>query len=104
MTVEQEINLLANKYGELAVMEAVKNFTQKKVDQELQDRWNMICLSYGLMTQDFNAQFSNGKDTFYLREIKPNNRKYPIIANRSDGRSYKFTVDAVKMYLGRRGV
>lgn len=99
MTVEQELNLLANKYGNVALEEAVKDYLSKSVNNMLKQKWDSICLHYGLQTQDFNRQFSNGREVFYLKEIKTSNRKYPIIAERADGKMFKFPVDVIKSYL-----
>lgn len=99
MTAEQELNLLANKYGEIALTEAAKDYISKVKSNEEKQHWDTLCLSYGLKPEDFNRQFTDGKNVFFLRAIKPNNRKYPIIAERTDGRMYKFTVDILKSYL-----
>lgn len=99
MTVEQEINLLANKYGELALTEAVKDYLSKVKSNEEKKQWDALCLSYGLKPEDFNRQFTYGKNIFFLRAIKPNNRKYPIIAERADGKAFKFTTDIIRSYL-----
>jgi len=102
MTVEQEINLLANKYGELALSEAAKNYISKVKNSEEKRQWDAICLHYGFKTEDYGETFSNGRETFTLKSIVPRNRKYPVIAVRADGRSFKFTSSSVLMYMGRR--
>lgn len=54
---------------------------------------------FGLTAKDYGRTFlSNGK-TFSISGIKPNNRKYPILASHN-GQTYKFTADAIKRHLG----
>lgn len=54
---------------------------------------------YGFKAEDLGRTFmSNGK-TFTIAGLKHANRKMPIIAT-SEGKSYKFAVDAVKRALG----
>lgn len=98
-TLEQEINLLANKHGKLALREAMTNFLEKEKDTELSYDWAALAPRYGLDVHLFGATFNHGQHSFTLKEIKPSNRKYPIIADRDDGKSFKFPVDMIKGFF-----
>ena len=99
MTVEQELQMLINKYGKIEVISSMKDFLEKDISNEQQREWNALAPRYGLPQNLFNASFRHNGHTFFLREIKPNNRKYPVIAERDDGRSYKFPSDMVKSFF-----
>ena len=45
-------------------------------------------------------RFRNDKgDVYRIVGLKPKNRKYPVIAEREDGKSFKFSTYAVKIYI-----
>lgn len=95
MTVEQELQILMNKYGKTEVISSMKDFLEKDISNEKQREWQMLAPRYGLSPNLYNATFSHNGHTFFLKEIKPSNRKYPIIAERDDGRGYKFPVSMI---------
>ena len=101
MTVEQELQMLMNKYGKTEVISSMKDFLEKDVSNEQQREWNALAPRYGLPQNLFNTSFNHNGHTFFLKEIKPNNRKYPIIAERDDGRSYKFPVSMISGLFNR---
>jgi hypothetical protein len=50
------------------------------------------CGKFGLDPSDYKKRFRNDSGTTYeLVGIKPQNRKYPIIGLRSDGKRFKFS-------------
>ena len=99
MTVEQEIQGLINKYSKQEVLNAVNNFVSNEQEKEQKENWNHLAPMYGLPENLFNSKFQHNGRTFFLKDIKPRNRKYPILANREDGRTYKLPVDLVKSYF-----
>lgn len=77
---------------------------QDRVSIERQDSLNLsACRRIGFTQNIIGASFDSpstpGK--FVISAIKPQNRKYPVIAdNLLNGKSYKFSVAAIKKYLG----
>jgi hypothetical protein len=99
MTAEQELQMLVNKYGKVEAMLAMKDFISNENDNIQQNDWAALAPRYGLSPNLFNASFSSNGQMFFLKEIKPSNRKYPIIAERDDGKSYKFPVEVIKGFF-----
>ena len=64
--------------------------------------WETNCMRYGLRPNDFGKtiELSNGTPVT-LSGIKTRNRKYPIIADADNGRSYKLTIGQVEAQLDR---
>lgn len=58
---------------------------------------------YGLEPDHFGASFKSNGKTFTISGIKPNNRKYPIIAEDERGVSYKFAARSVRLHLVGHG-
>ena len=60
-----------------------------------------ICKSLGFTQNIFGMTFEGKNGTMKIYDIKTRNRKYPIIAEcLSDGRSYKFSKEHIKLKLG----
>ena len=54
------------------------------------------CWKWGLQATDIGRQFFHNGKRFTLTGSKSRAHRYPIQATRSDGRTFKFTVDCVK--------
>lgn len=55
--------------------------------------------SYGLKADDLGRQFTMRGESFEVCGLKPRARKMPILAKRTDGRTFKFAADDVKRLL-----
>lgn len=99
MTIEQELQALSNKYGEKAFINAINDYLSKSQENEEEKEWEHLAPMYGLPSHLYNTSFHHGRHYFFLKSIKPNNRKYPIIATRDDGKSFKFPPDIIKSYF-----
>jgi len=99
MTVEQELQILMNKYGKMEVVSCFKSVLEEEVLNEKKDAWRRLAPRYGLSPNIYNTSFNYKGSVFYLKEIKPKNRKYPIIAERDDGVSFKFTPSLILEFL-----
>jgi len=58
------------------------------------------CRIVGFTQNVVGMSFISSGCSYKIVDIKTRNRKYPVIAERSDGRKYKFPVDHVKVLLG----
>jgi hypothetical protein len=68
-----------------------------KAEDLKKDKFESYCPVCGLKPEDFGRIFIVGGKQYKIVDVKPNNRKYPVIAQRlSDGKSFKFPVDVVK--------
>jgi hypothetical protein len=68
---------------------------------EVTDAKNLsMCKRLGFTQNVIGMNFSGKNGTYKITEIKLANRKYPVIASNSAGKSYKFTVSNIKTYLG----
>jgi len=60
-----------------------------------------ICKSLGFTQNILGMTFEGKNGTMKIYDIKTRNRKYPIIAEcLSDGRSYKYSKEHIKLKLG----
>ena len=58
------------------------------------------CYKHNLKPSDLGRTFTNTRlERFTIVGLKPRNRKYPIIGQRSDGKQFKFTSHAVRLGL-----
>lgn len=57
--------------------------------------WNAYCGHYGFKPEDLGRMFLYNRKWFKITGIKLKG-KFPILAEREDGKSYSFTADAVK--------
>ena len=60
--------------------------------------WNAYCGNYGFKPEDLGRMFLYNRNWFKITGIKLN-VKFPILAEREDGKSYSFTAEAVKEVL-----
>jgi hypothetical protein len=54
---------------------------------------------YGLSPEDLGAEFKHGRKKYKIVGLKTRNRKFPIIAEDSNGNRYKMPADLVKESL-----
>ena len=65
--------------------------------------FEVLAPHFGLEPSDYGRTFRSRDEVFRVMAINPNRPKYPISAERvSDGRSFKFPADNVRMYLQNR--
>ena len=79
--------------------------TQMKITTlEKSDRVSNVllstCKSLGFTQNIIGMTFSGTNGLYKIIDIKTRNRKYPIIADASNGKSYKFSVAYIKTKLG----
>ena len=55
--------------------------------------------SLGLPNNVIGKSFTVRNSLYTITELAPNRPKYPVIARNSDGKSFKFTIEAIKNYL-----
>ena len=59
------------------------------------------CYKYGLLPEHLGRVFYSGDNSYKITGLKPRNRKYPVIAERTDnGKQFKFSALKVKIALG----
>lgn len=73
-----------------------ENGTMENPDKVI---FEQICRHYSLTQADFGSEFIFGTDTYKICGIKMGSKKYPILAKRTDGRIYRFSVPVVKHAL-----
>lgn len=59
-----------------------------------------ICRDLGFTQDIIGMEFTKGGQKYKISEIKTRNRKYPVIAEREDGASYKYSVTYIKSLIG----
>lgn len=59
-----------------------------------------MCKMLGFTQNIIGMDFIGTNGTYKITEIKLRNRKYPVIATNSVGKSYKFTTESIKRSLG----
>jgi len=57
------------------------------------------CYRFGLEPDDLGSSFLFRGEMYKIVGLKPRSYKYPVLAERSDGRSFKFAADLVKRNL-----
>ena len=72
------------------------------VNSKLVDDFKFYCSRYGLKPDDIGKEFATNGDTYIIEGCKPKSSKYPIIGKRSDGKSFKFSPEQVKLNLNRK--
>jgi len=98
----EDFNILESKYGKEKLVKEMNEYIKMVQSTEQKDLWDKMAPVYDLNPSDFGKKFISGKSSFRISGIKPTNRKYPVLAERvSDGKTYKFPVESVKILLGR---
>lgn len=60
---------------------------------------DVVFNSLGLPNDIIGKSFTIRNLVYTITELAPNRPKYPVIAKNPDGKSFKFTVDAIKNHL-----
>jgi hypothetical protein len=76
---------------------AIKN--GEVLSREAED-FKMFATVYGLKAEDFGKSFKSNGHTFKIVGLKPKSGKYPVLAEREDGRKFKFGTEHIKL-LGK---
>ncbi len=58
-----------------------------------------LATAYGLSPDDLGKTFVSGKQPYVVCGLKPKATRFPILAQRADGKVFKFPADSVKMAL-----
>ncbi len=113
----EDLSILAESLDDFDIQVQSGSFTDTSVtfkvevsliseDGVVQDRvasdFARYAQQYGLKADDLNAEIilHDGKKGKIVG-LKTRNRKYPVIAEASDGRRYKLSADQARRYLGR---
>ena len=70
------------------------------VSKEAQD-FQKYATQYDLKADDLGKTFRSNGHGFTISGMKPRSRKFPILATRDDGKTFKFTAEAVAQNLKR---
>lgn len=74
-------------------------------DNPENDRVNLILSRrYGFAQNIIGMEFTSPSGTFIIDGFKTANRKYPILATRTDGKMYKFHPSQILKYIGGHNV
>ena len=58
--------------------------------------WNKNYWKIGLQKEDFGKTFVYGGQSYTVVGIKPRSSKFPVIAERSDGKKFKMPVEVIR--------
>jgi hypothetical protein len=64
----------------------------------------MLSKRYGFTQNVIGMEFVSPSGTFIINGFKTANRKYPILATRSDGKPYKFHPSQILKYIGGNSI
>lgn len=64
----------------------------------------MLSKRYGFVQNVIGMEFVSPSGTFVINGFKTSNRKYPILATRSDGKSYKFHPSQILKHIGGNSI
>jgi len=105
---------IAKAHG-LAAGEVRASFTDKNVklsieiaevgvSGEVMDREAILlqrcALGFGLPENAYGMEFSEGRHTYKITGLSSRRAQYPLIAEREDGKKFKFSLEHVKALLG----
>ncbi len=71
-----------------------KNITSRVINVN-----ESLSKSYGFESNIIGKTFTTHNGTFVIKDIKTRNRTYPVIADCSNGKSYKFSIAQIKNNL-----
>lgn len=63
--------------------------------------FNHYAARYGLTPEDFGATFTSKSHLYEICGLKPRSKKYPILAKRMDGKTFKFSASHIKLLMGK---
>jgi hypothetical protein len=90
-------------YGETSAMfklEASKIGDNDEVQDRSAENFKRMALLYGLNPEDLGKTFTTAQQTYTIVGLNPKSRKFPVIAKRSDGKTFKFPIDVIRLKLG----
>lgn len=70
-----------------------------KAFDESAANFKVFARDFGLEPDDLGKTFMSGLVEFTVSGLKPRNTKYPVIATRADGKTFKFSELTVQHYL-----
>lgn len=75
--------------------------TKKEVNGKSfeQAEFEKYAILYGFKPSDYNKQFAYGGKKYVFIGFKPKSHKYPILAKCTNGKTYKFPIEIVKMMI-----
>lgn len=83
-----------------AAMEQAKQELHRQAEREQEMDWNRYAEKFGLKSSDRLRKFQTQRDNYTLLTIKPQNKKYPIVArNNANGNTYKFSLAYIQNLL-----
>lgn len=59
---------------------------------------------YGLQEEDFGKTFRNNGHTYKIAGLKTKSGKYPVIAEREDGKKFKFGVEYIQLQKNKNNL
>ncbi len=63
--------------------------------------WIRYAPGLGLAKEDFGRAFKTASGTYTICGVAPKSHKYPVLANASNGRTYKFDAVTIRAALAR---
>ena len=73
--------------------------TDGSVNSKTGEDFKHYCTRYGLKPEALGATFTRDRQQYTITGCKPRSSKYPIIGQRTDGKSFKFSPEDVKRSL-----
>jgi len=61
------------------------------------ESFKLFATAYGLKAEDFGKSFKSNGHTYKICGLKTKSGKYPVLAEREDGRKFKFGADYIKL-------
>ena len=68
---------------------------------QIEEDFKTCCSRYGIEPSDLGRPFTSNGEHFKLTGLKPQNHRYPFIAERRDGKQYKFSASFIRTLLGK---
>ena len=113
--IESALSDIATKYGCIVeagnikyddILTTVSLQFKSCTDGKSADQLNFekYCVQYGFKPEDYGFTFTEKGKTYTFKEFKTSARKYPCICECSDGKSYAFTDEAIKLEIRKAGM
>ncbi len=72
----------------------------KENDEKSRMLYEMACRKVGFTQNVIGMKFEGTNGVYEITDIKPNSRRYPVIAKSPSGDTYKYTVAHIKKLIG----
>jgi len=72
----------------------------KENDEKSRMLYEMACRKVGFTQNVIGMKFEGTNGIYEITDIKPNSRRYPVIAKSPSGDTYKYTVAHIKKLIG----